>query len=335
LILIALAAVVVPANGQTSWETVTSKEGQFTVEMPEKPSIDKTRTRKGLGGTTSKSTTIGCKTDSGLYLVYRIDLPTAIVKGTEDSELDTVREDIAEEWKRKVLTEKKVKVGAARRPRFHDPRQAVRGHRDVHDAGSHVPRREDGLRDDGHLDAEPRTPGRRRPVPRIAGDRQRRKRRRRVCPSQNRRGRISPIGAWPSTRTATAKFTPNAKQSLSIEIPGTWHDLNPHVNKHNAPRVVRTVDGDFSITVKVTGDFKPGGKPQNPMSVPSTGGGIVVWNNADNFIRLERFAVVRSGKVTPFIVFLERESGYQRVIPAATATCEWSAKGVASSVRSR
>ena len=70
------------------------------------------------------------------------------------------------------------------------------------------------------------------------------------------------------------KFVPDGKKSLTIEVPGTWHDLNPHVNKLNSPCVVRTVDGDFSITVKVAGDFKPGGKPQNPASVPSNGGGI-------------------------------------------------------------
>lgn len=96
-----------------------------------------------------------------------------------------------------------------------------------------------------------------------------------------------------------------------IEVPGTWHDLNPHVNKLNSPRLVRTVEGDFSITVKVSGEFKPLGKKQNPVSVPTTGGGIVVWNNSDNFIRLERFALTRGGKVTPLVVFLEREAGYQ------------------------
>ena len=73
---------------------------------------------------------------------------------------------------------------------------------------------------------------------------------------------------------------------LSIEAPGSTHDLNPHVNKFNAPRVVQTVDGDFSITVKVAGEFKPTGQPQHPKSVPSNGGGIIVWNNSDNFIRL-------------------------------------------------
>src|SRR5262245_64197678 len=85
------------ASAQTAWETVTSKEGQFSVEMPTKPAIERTRTRKAAGGTV-KSTIIGCKTESGLYLVYRIDLPTAVVKGAEEGELDAARDDIAQEW---------------------------------------------------------------------------------------------------------------------------------------------------------------------------------------------------------------------------------------------
>ena len=105
-----LADTSPPATAQTAWETVTSKEGQFTVEMPTKPDISRTRTRKGPGGTV-KVMTIGCKTESGYYRVYRIDLPTAVVRGAEDSELDGVRDDLAQEWNGKVTSEKKVKAG--------------------------------------------------------------------------------------------------------------------------------------------------------------------------------------------------------------------------------
>src|SRR4051812_24494979 len=97
LALVTLGVSAAPGSAQTAWETVTSKEGQFTVEMPTKPDIERTRTRKAPGGTV-KVTAIGCKAESGVYLVYRIDLPTAIVKGTEDAELDAARNDLAEEW---------------------------------------------------------------------------------------------------------------------------------------------------------------------------------------------------------------------------------------------
>src|SRR6185369_8187758 len=45
---------------------------------------------------------------------------------------------------------------------------------------------------------------------------------------------------------------------LSITVPGTPHDLSPLYEKKNAPRVLREVTGDFSVRVKVSGDFEPG-----------------------------------------------------------------------------
>lgn len=68
---------------QTPWESVPSKAGRFSVEMPAKPDIDRTRTRKGVGGAI-KIMTIGCKTESGVYLAYRADLPQAILKGHDE-----------------------------------------------------------------------------------------------------------------------------------------------------------------------------------------------------------------------------------------------------------
>ena len=108
--LVVLMAWALPTAAQPAWEVVTSKEGGFTVEMPTKPAIKKTRTRKGPDGTV-KVMLIGCETDHGLYLAYRIDLPTAIVKGAEEAELSAARDDLAQDWNGKVISEKKVKVG--------------------------------------------------------------------------------------------------------------------------------------------------------------------------------------------------------------------------------
>ena len=52
LLVFLAAACCWPAPAQTTWQTVTSKEGQFTVELPAKPTINKTQTRKGSSGTT-------------------------------------------------------------------------------------------------------------------------------------------------------------------------------------------------------------------------------------------------------------------------------------------
>ena len=310
LLVVVVVAASPRATAQTTWETVTSKEGQFTVEMPKRPDINRTRTRKGAGGVVRKLM-VGCKTESGVYLVYRIDLPTAIVKGAEEGELIAARDDLAEEWNGKVLSEKKVKAG-------------LRVGRDFTVRGK--PAEETGvstIRVRMYLDGNTvyamlvaSAPNRELPVDAgrflgsLAIGNEKAKAAGGLEPDPKVKN-LLPDWGLAIDPDNDCKFVPDGKKALSIEVPGTWHDLNPHVNKLNAPRVLQTVEGDFSITVKVGGDFKPGGKPQNPKSVPSNGGGIVVWNNSENFIRLERFAIVRNKKVGAFILFLEREAGYQ------------------------
>ncbi len=56
------------------------------------------------------------------------------------------------------------------------------------------------------------------------------------------------------------------------------------------------------------------GPAQNPRRIrtsrlPFNGGGIVVWRDADNFIRLERGATFNRGKFNTFAIFEEREGG--------------------------
>src|SRR5262245_56616033 len=54
------------------------------------------------------------------------------------------------------------------------------------------------------------------------------------------------------------------KGKLTIKVPGSLHDLFPgqkdEKKRFNAPRVLREVEGDFVAYVKVTADWKPGGK---------------------------------------------------------------------------
>lgn len=294
------------------WESITSKEGRFSVEMPAKPDIQRTRTRRTAGGTV-KSTIIGCKTAAGGYLVYRIDLPTAIVKGTEEAELRDARDDIAKEWNGKVLAEKRVKAGLRIGLDF-----TIRG-KLAEETGVSTIRTRMYL-DGKTIFATLVVSAPNRELPEDAG---------RFLGSLaigNDKAKAAgglepdPVGknlpGWGLAidPDSDCKIDPDGTKSLSIAIPGIWHDLNPHVNKLNAPRVIQTVEGDFTVTVKVVGDFKPAGKSLNPTSIPANGGGIVVWNNSDNFIRLERFAVLRKGRVNPFIAFVEREGGYEGAV---------------------
>ena len=100
----------VRVSAQDAWKTITSKEGQFTVEMPAKPTINQTRVRKEDGANV-KTILLGCKTDAGVYLTYKIIMTAAIVKGTEDAELDAERDGFAKEWNGKVIAEKRIRAG--------------------------------------------------------------------------------------------------------------------------------------------------------------------------------------------------------------------------------
>ena len=96
------------AFAQTNWELVTSKEGGFSVEMPTKPTLKNSRTRKENGGVT-KVMQIGCENNGGAYIVQKIAFPSAIVKGAENQQLDAERDSFAEAWRGKVISEKKVR----------------------------------------------------------------------------------------------------------------------------------------------------------------------------------------------------------------------------------
>jgi hypothetical protein len=92
---------------------------------------------------------------------------------------------------------------------------------------------------------------------------------------------------------------------IKIEIPGKLHTLAPYVvtrlNKkkplHNAPMTLAEVEGDFVALVEVTGEMSAGStlpKDRQGNSIPFTfqGAGLLLYQNKDNFVRLERTAGV-------------------------------------------
>jgi regulation of enolase protein 1 (concanavalin A-like superfamily) len=78
------------------------------------------------------------------------------------------------------------------------------------------------------------------------------------------------------------------ESTLCITVPDTNHDLNPRRGM-NAPRLLKKVKGDFTVQVKVTSDFKPGDASTGP-GRPFNGAGLLIWDDEDNFLRLERNA---------------------------------------------
>jgi hypothetical protein len=78
---------------------------------------------------------------------------------------------------------------------------------------------------------------------------------------------------------------------LTITIPGGIHDLNKQLGGMSAPRLLREVDGDFTIQVKVSGEFDPGdeaAKRDERDIAPFCSAGLLLWQDEGNYLRLER-----------------------------------------------
>lgn len=311
-ILLALVSVCLPASAQSKWEAVTSKEGGFSVELPAKASLNSSSTRKDKSGTT-KIMQIGCETDSGVYIVQKIEFPTAVVKGAEDEQLNAERDAFAAEWRGKVVGEKKV-------------RAAGRVGRDFTIRGK--PEKDSGVltvRVREYLDGKAvyavivvSAPNRELPedTGRFLGSLGIGETKARVStPEKEPDGKK--LDGWGLALDADGdcKFTPTDK-ALTIAVPGKFHSLEIEAGNLNAPRVLTEVDGDFVLSVKVSGEFKAGGKSTNPnpRGLPYTAAGILVWSDSDNFIRLERAAFSRNGKLTTTVAFEEREGGYRGAV---------------------
>lgn len=80
---------------------------------------------------------------------------------------------------------------------------------------------------------------------------------------------------------------------LTLTVPATPHNLNPRLGRLNGVRVLRSVSGDFTAKLKVSGKFEPGTRKTSPAgAVPFVGAGLLVWADRDLFVRLERCAWV-------------------------------------------
>jgi regulation of enolase protein 1 (concanavalin A-like superfamily) len=99
---------------------------------------------------------------------------------------------------------------------------------------------------------------------------------------------------------------------ITIEIPAKIHSLSPELrtrvdkNKtlHNAPFTVTDVEGDFVAGVEVTGDIEPGAalpKDRKGNDIPITyqSGGIILYQDKNNFVRLERASSVIVSSLEP------------------------------------
>jgi regulation of enolase protein 1 (concanavalin A-like superfamily) len=98
------------------------------------------------------------------------------------------------------------------------------------------------------------------------------------------------------------------KGGLTIVVPGKDHDLGIERGVMNAPRVLRPVEGDFIVQVKVSGKFEPG-DPVTDQRAAFNGAGLLILKDDRNYVRLERATFHRGGDPTIYTVFEVRKDG--------------------------
>ena len=297
------------------WITIQSKVVGFTVDMPVKPQIVDAKVRK-IAGLNLKTVQIGCINENGLYMAYRLDLPGALKAGTEGKVMDALRDYFVDEWDGVLTGQKNVRAhwsGGWNMGRDFSVNSKVNAKNFLNIRGRFyligktiymvsvlsIPNCE--LPDDtgrflGSLaigEASSRSNG---------------------IPEPERTG--TELNGWGTLidPDKDCKITPRGDKGLTIVVPAKLHELDYDGGLTNSPRVMQEVDGDFVVTVKVTGDYKLGPKSTNPKGDPLSrfiSGGMLLWSDANHHIRLERCLISEFGRNTVTgAIFEEREGGY-------------------------
>ena len=284
----------------------TSKDGNFIIDLPKKPTKTFTRTSRSKQGQV-KIVVAQCDTPDVLYTAEKVELPRATGLKNDDIEaiLDSWRDELAGEFNGKVITQKKLRLATAPgrdftiegRPVEKGGLATIRvreffGQTALYILVASTAADRELPEDVGHFFAS-FTIG----TSRV----------KKMGPHPEPTGK--PLGSWGEVIDPDNDCKVEEKGNvLAIEVPGTIHDLDADNDRFNAPRVIREVSGDFSVTVKVVGGFKPGAKSTKPKGVPYNGAGIFVWQDSDNYIFLGRAAILRNNKISAYAAF-ESASG--------------------------
>jgi regulation of enolase protein 1 (concanavalin A-like superfamily) len=104
------------------------------------------------------------------------------------------------------------------------------------------------------------------------------------------------------------KFTIE-KGRLRMSLPGTDHSLAFERGQMNAPRTLRSVEGDFIAQVEVSGSFPAGAASLVSTRRPFHGAGLLLWLDEKNYVRLERSKLVFEGENMSYANFECRTDG--------------------------
>jgi serine/threonine protein kinase len=83
---------------------------------------------------------------------------------------------------------------------------------------------------------------------------------------------------------------------VTVFVPGKDHDLMAERSKMNAPRILRSVEGDFIVQVHVSGSLSPQ-KPSQKVTVPYHGAGLLLMQDEQTYVRLERACYVAEARI--------------------------------------
>ena len=97
---------------------------------------------------------------------------------------------------------------------------------------------------------------------------------------------------------------------VTISVLRGPRDLSAELNITNAPRVMRAVEGDFVIQVRVSPDFKLRGRATIEGRPVFCSAGLLLWKSDKDYVRLERAMYVQPRKpVVDYMSFDRRKAG--------------------------
>jgi uncharacterized protein (TIGR03066 family) len=299
------------------WETVTSKEDGFTVEMPGQPN----GSESGSGGGFDVHG-ISYQMRGMELIVTAIHGPTEIPKAEEAKALESIRNKAVRKYGKNliVVSEKQVRSGDIEGQEFElsiDRLGAgtmnVRGRTFINGKRAYVlmaipsasgqtlsPDAQKFLESFSIGDRSAATTAKADPPMTRSG----------VPKGAPRKLAPNPVKAWGMEVDPDGDVVVRRSgQSLTMDIPGTPHLLAPERDKMNAPRVVASARGDFVVTVQVEGKFKPRRESTVKGLAVRQAGGLILWKDSKNYLVFQHRASIDDGKIINQAVLEELVNG--------------------------
>jgi hypothetical protein len=329
---ILLVAALLPLQAADAsgghWETVVSEDGAFSVEMPATPNFRSNRPGSGRNGQ-AHVVGKGYRSGTGSYIVQRADFPPNVVLGSDDSRLDSQRDELARQYGGNATGERKIQLDGGMPGREFTIRGRPRGEiglvivrvreyvvgRSVYalivssSVDGTLPEQTDRFLGSLKLIAGGAT----KPAAVAAAPAASAPPRRRTAAAAGSGPAESAIAGWGTAidPDRDCKVHPEG-ETLVIDVPNKPHNLTPFSGLFNVPRVVREVEGDFELQVKVDGEFKPVGPAERLDDEPSNGAGLILLGEGQEHIILDRIAFLRRERLMTSVELAQRGPGGNR-----------------------